>query len=91
MSPDRPSQNPSPFRFTYFLKRTKDGQEAFDGDGNNSPFAEALAKEILTPNLEIRRLFDRVRDDVLNETHDSQQPFTYGSLSGWEDFYFVQK
>jgi AraC family transcriptional regulator len=23
MSPDRPSQNPSPFRFTYFLKRTK--------------------------------------------------------------------
>src|ERR1700685_708584 len=22
MSPDRPSQNPSPFRFTYFLKRT---------------------------------------------------------------------
>jgi CBS domain-containing protein len=24
MSPDRPSQNPSPFRFTYFLKRTFD-------------------------------------------------------------------
>jgi hypothetical protein len=23
MSPDRPSQNPPPFRFTYFLKRTK--------------------------------------------------------------------
>src|ERR1700683_3148377 len=26
MSPDRPSQNPPPFRFTYFLKRTKGRQ-----------------------------------------------------------------
>src|SRR5271154_1945860 len=30
MSPDRPTQNPSPFRFTYFLKRTERRQSNTD-------------------------------------------------------------
>jgi Caspase domain len=69
----------------------KHGETALDGDGRNSPFATALMNRIQTPNLEIRRLFDLVRDDVLASTNKQQQPFTYGSLSGSEDFYFVTR
>jgi Caspase domain len=69
----------------------KHGETALDGDGKNSPFATALLHRIQTPNLEIRRLFDLVRDDVLTSTNKQQQPFTYGSLSGSEDFYFAAK
>jgi uncharacterized caspase-like protein len=69
----------------------KHGETALDGDGKNSPFATALLNRIQTPNLEIRRLFDLVRDDVLTSTNKQQQPFTYGSLSGSEDFYFAAK
>lgn len=69
----------------------KHGETALDGDGKNSPFATALVNRIRTPNLELRRLFDLVRDDVLAMTSRRQQPFSYGSLSGSEDFYFVAK
>ena len=37
----------------------------------------------------VRRLFDVVRDEVWQVTNRQQQPFTYGSLPGREDFYFV--
>ena len=62
-----------------------------DGSGtSNSPFAEALFKRIKeTPPLEIRRLFDYVRDDVLETTNNKQQPFSYGSVSAREDFFFT--
>jgi len=69
----------------------KHGQEALDGEGKDSPFAIALAKRMQTPNLDVRRLFDLVRDDVMASTNGKQQPFSYGSLSGSQDFYFVQK
>jgi uncharacterized caspase-like protein len=69
----------------------KHGETAADGDDLNSPFAAALAKRISTPGIEVRRLFDLVRDDVLASTNRRQQPFSYGSLSGSEDFYFVVK
>jgi hypothetical protein len=39
----------------------------------------------------VRRLFDLVRDDVLEATSNRQQPFAYGSVSGRQDFYFVEK
>lgn len=69
----------------------KHGQTALDGDGTNSPFAAAFVKNIRTPGLEVRRLFDYVRDDVMESTKDRQQPFSYGSISGRQDFYFVAK
>lgn len=69
----------------------KHGQTALDGDGTNSPFVTALINRMKTPGIEIRRLFDLVRDDVLATTNRRQQPFSYGSVSGAEDFYFVQK
>jgi hypothetical protein len=69
----------------------KHGETASDGTGENSPFAEALAKRIKqTPPIEVRRLFDYVRDDVLESTNKKQQPFSYGSVSATEDFFFVQ-
>ena len=66
----------------------KHGEVALDGDGKDSPFATALMNRIQTPNLELRRLFDVVRDDVMTMTARRQQPFSYGSLSGSEDFFF---
>ncbi|AWM03239.1 caspase family protein [Bradyrhizobium amphicarpaeae] len=68
----------------------KHGETAMDGDGAaNSPFATALAREIKQPRVEIRKLFDIIRDDVWAATKHGQQPFTYGSPPGREDFYFV--
>ena len=67
----------------------KHGETALDGDSNNSPFATALAKDIREPKIEVRKLFDIVRDDVWSSTKHQQQPFTYGSPPGREDFFFV--
>lgn len=62
---------------------------ALDGDGGHSPFVTSLIKRIETPRIEIRKLFDLVRDDVMVATDRHQQPFTYGSVPGSEDFYFA--
>ncbi|MDN3279050.1 tetratricopeptide repeat protein [Frankia sp. RB7] len=68
----------------------KHGETAIDGDnGADSPFSTALAREIKVPKVEIRKLFDIVRDDVWSATKHEQQPFSYGSPPGREDFYFV--
>jgi tetratricopeptide (TPR) repeat protein len=67
----------------------KHGETALDGDAVNSPFAIAVARDIKEPKIEVRKLFDIVRDDVWRSTKHQQQPFTYGSLPGREDFYFV--
>jgi hypothetical protein len=65
------------------------GQLADDGVGKHSPFAIALAKRISqNPPIEVRRLFDFVRDDVMQQTNKRQIPFTYHSLPARLDFYF---
>ena len=69
----------------------KHGETALDGEGADSPFATALAHDIKEPHVEVRKLFDIVRDDVWNATRHAQQPFTYGSPPGREDFYFAGK
>jgi tetratricopeptide (TPR) repeat protein len=69
----------------------KHGETALDGQGNDSPFATALAHDIREPHVEVRKLFDIVRDDVWSATKHLQQPFTYGSPPGREDFYFAGK
>jgi Caspase domain len=73
---------------TLVVYAAKAGATAADGVGANSPFAEALANRIAQPGLEISLLFRAVRDDVLAKTGRTQEPFTYGSLSGTA-FYFV--
>src|SRR6266702_2481786 len=60
----------------------KAGSTAVDGDGKNSPFTSALSKHLTTPGLDVRRAFGYVRDDVLKNTGNRQEPFVYGSLGG---------
>jgi len=67
----------------------KHGETALDGEGADSPFAMALARDMKESRVEVRKLFDIVRDDVWSATRHAQQPFTYGSPPGREDFYFV--
>jgi len=67
----------------------KHGQTALDGEGGNSPFAIALVQRMATPGVEINKIFRLVRDDVMEATAGRQEPFTYGSLPGREDFFFV--
>jgi len=76
---------------TLIVYAAKDGETALDGNGTNSPFVQAFVKNLQTPGLEVRRLFDYVRDDVMDATAQKQQPFSYGSLSGRQDFYFVAR
>ena len=59
----------------------RDGTTALDGDQRNSPFAAALLRNIETPGVEVTFMFRNVRDDVMEATHNEQQPFVYGSLS----------
>jgi tetratricopeptide (TPR) repeat protein len=68
----------------------KHGETALDGEGQDSPFATAVAHDI-KEHVEVRKLFDIVRDDVWTTTKHLQQPFTYGSPPGREDFYFAGK
>jgi tetratricopeptide (TPR) repeat protein len=74
---------------TLVVYSAKEGQAAVDGDGVNSPFALAFVTRLKMPGREVRRIFDEVRDDVLEATSKRQQPYTYGSLPGSRDFFFV--
>jgi len=61
---------------------SKAGSTAADGDSKNSPFTAALVKHIATPGLDLRKAFGYVRDDVLKNTSNKQEPYVYGSLGG---------
>jgi uncharacterized caspase-like protein len=74
---------------TLVVYSAKEGQAAVDGDGVNSPFAQAFVTRLRTPGREVSRMFADVRDDVLDATDSHQQPYTYGSLPGRREFYFV--
>jgi uncharacterized caspase-like protein len=67
---------------TLIAYSAKAGSTALDGDSKNSPFTTALAKHLTTPGLDVRRAFGFVRDDVLKDTGNRQEPFVYGSLGG---------
>lgn len=61
---------------------TQPNNIALDGAGRNSPFAEALARYIDTPDLEIRQMISKVRADVLAATNQKQVPWDNSSLVG---------
>ena len=60
----------------------KAGSVSYDGDGPNSPFTSALVKYIAQPGRDIRIALGKVRDEVLRETGNRQEPYVYGSLGG---------
>jgi len=61
---------------------TQPGNVALDGEGNNSPFTQALLKHIETPGLEVEALMRRVRVDVMDATRERQVPWNNSSLTG---------
>ncbi len=66
-----------------------EGQVAEDGgQGENSPFAQALATRLATPGMEIDLLLRNVHDDVRLATGTRQSPAIYATLSA-EPFYFI--
>jgi caspase domain-containing protein len=65
---------------------TSPGDVALDGSGQNSPFTEALARLIDTPDLEVRHLMGRVRESVYTSTGERQLPWLNEALIG--EFYF---
>jgi uncharacterized caspase-like protein len=73
---------------TLIAYASKAGSTASDGDSKNSPFTTALVKHIATPGLDLRKAFGFVRDDVLKNTSNRQEPYVYGSLGG-DDFPLV--
>jgi tetratricopeptide (TPR) repeat protein len=76
---------------TLVVFAAKQGRTALDGDGRDSPFAVAVIQRIATPGVEINKVFRLVRDDVMEATAGRQEPYTYGSLPGSEDLFFVGK
>jgi hypothetical protein len=67
---------------TLIAYAAKAGSTADDGDGQHSPFTSAILKDLPVPGLDVRLAFGRVRDDVLKNTGNRQEPFVYGSLGG---------
>lgn len=72
----------SPDRGTLVAYAAKDGSVALDGSNGNSPYAAALIEMLPQPGLEISLMFRQVRDKVLRDTGNRQEPYSYGSLSG---------
>jgi uncharacterized caspase-like protein len=73
---------PSVERGMLVVYAAKEGEVALDGEGGHSPFARALLDELPERNVEIGMMFRKVRDEVMVETKNKQEPHFYGSLSG---------
>jgi uncharacterized caspase-like protein len=67
---------------TFIAFAAKEGSTASDGDGAHSPFTTALLKHLTQPGLDIRKAFGFVRDDVMSDTGNQQEPYTTNSLGG---------
>jgi formylglycine-generating enzyme required for sulfatase activity len=60
---------------------TKEGAIAEDGDGDHSPFAAALIRNLPGPD-EARIMLGKVRDDVLSQTGQRQNPYVSQNMGG---------
>ena len=67
---------------TLIAYAAKAGSTAEDGDGQHSPFTNAILRNLTIPGLDIRLAFGRVKDEVMRVTGSRQEPFVYGSLGG---------
>lgn len=67
---------------TLIAYSAKAGSTALDCDNKNSPFTTALLRHIATPGLDLRKAFGFVRDEVMKDTGNRQEPYVYGSLGG---------
>lgn len=68
---------------------TKHGNTAGDGEGEHSPYTEALLAALKNPTEEIHAMLRKqVQEAVKGKTGGKQEPWAYGNLNG--DFYFIQ-
>lgn len=72
----------NPDRGTLIAYAQRPGEVSLDGTTDNSPFANALIKNLAVPGVEIGLMFRQVRDEVLAETRNLQEPYVNNSLSG---------
>lgn len=71
---------------TYIAFATAPGEIAYDGEGENSPFTNALAEYLSKPGLPIEQVFKRVRETVVDVTGGRQIPWDHSSLIN--EFFF---
>jgi len=72
---------------TFIAYATAPDTVAYDGTGQNSPFTGALLEHIETPGLSVGDLMIDVRNKVLAETNERQEPWDQSTLRA--RFYFV--
>jgi hypothetical protein len=61
---------------------TQPGNVATDGDGRNSPYTEALLRNIEEPGRDVSGVLIAVRNHVLKATEGKQVPWEHTSLTG---------
>ncbi|KIN60128.1 Peptidase C14, caspase catalytic subunit p20 [Sulfitobacter noctilucae] len=66
---------------TFLSYSTAPGAVALDGLDGNSPFTQALARELPTPGLPIEQVFKNVRVAVIEKTNGQQTPWDTSSLT----------
>jgi len=72
---------------TFIAYSTQPGNVALDGAGRNSPFSEALVRQITIKGRNLPATMIEVRKDVVAATNGRQVPWDHSALTG--DFYFV--
>jgi uncharacterized caspase-like protein len=60
---------------------TAPGDVAADGGSGNSPFTTALLKRLPMKGIELREVLKQMKADVIEATHNAQQPWTNADLS----------
>lgn len=73
---------------TFLAYATAPGDVALDGEGQNSPFTQALAREISVPGQPVEQAFKQVRRAVLEQSRGGQTPWDTSSLVS--DFVFAE-
>lgn len=76
----------SPGYATVVSFSTSPSQTALDGDGDHSPYSDALIKHIPVENVEVLEMLRRVSRDVQTATSKEQEPWVHFSLV--DHFYF---
>lgn len=66
---------------------TSPGKVASDGDTGNSPFASALAENLIIAGMSLEAVFRETRRKVIERTKGAQEPWEHSSL--YEEFVFI--
>ncbi len=67
---------------TLIVYATAAGEVAYDGDGDHSPFTQALLNNINEPNLDVRLMLDDVAAEMREVTDGAQTPWVHYAPTG---------